>query len=68
MPHSENISAYVNNNRQIFIWIFFKKKKENQSAEELNIDVEDNLAVIMFFNYSGVSEYFKISFRKLFEI
>ena len=45
-----------------------KKKKENQSADELNIDVEDNLAVIMFFNYSGVSEYFKISFRKLFEI
>ena len=46
----------------------FKKKKENQSAEKLNIDVDDNLAVIMLFNYSGVSEDFKISFRKLFEI
>ena len=45
-----------------------KKKKENQSAEKLNIDVDDNLAVIMLFNYSGVSEDFNISFRKLFEI
>ena len=39
-----------------------KKKKENQSAEGLNIDVDDNRYV---FNYSGVSEDLKICFPQI---
>ena len=38
------------------------EKKENESAEELNIDVDDNRYV---FTYSDVSEDLKISFPRI---
>ena len=44
-----------------FFYGFFKKK-ENQTPEGLNIDVDDNRSV---FNYSGVSEDLKICFPKI---
>ena len=65
MPHSKKTSTYVNNNSWIFIWIFEK----NQSADKLDIDVENNHVVIMFLTAFGVSEDLKICPpTKIFEI
>ena len=56
MRHSKKTSTYVNNNSWIFIWIFEK----NQSADKLDIDVENNHVVILFLTAFGVSEDLKI--------